>query len=370
MNRREELEDKLAQVRRWLAQTHAAAVHVAGNGAFAWLTCGGDNCVSLGAEEGAAAVLVTPDHAFLLAANNELQRILDEELAELRLEPITWPWYRPAQARTLVERLAAGAPVVSDLGQLGLARADASFAALRFTLLPPEIERYRRLGQDAAAAVEAACAEARPGQRERDVAARVVEACVARGIQPLVVLVAGDQRIAHYRHPVPTDHVWERTLLVALTGRRRGLHTSLTRMVSAGPPDPTLAARFRAVQRVDAAMLLASRPGATLGDVFARAQAEYASVGAPSEWELHHQGGLTGYAGRERFAGPGARHVLRAAQVVAWNPSITSVKSEDTVLVTAHGPEVLTATDRWPRELVRVSEGAVERPALLVSRSA
>src|SRR5262245_11816720 len=163
MNRREELEDKLAQVRRWLAQTDAAAVHVAGNAAFAWLTCGGDNCVSLGAEEGAAGVLVTSDQAFLLGANNELQRILDEELAEVPLEPISWPWYQPTQARTLVERLAARAPVVSDLGQLGLSRAAASFAALRFTLLPPEIERYRRLGQDAAAAVEAACCEARPG---------------------------------------------------------------------------------------------------------------------------------------------------------------------------------------------------------------
>jgi Xaa-Pro aminopeptidase len=368
MDRRAEIEDKLAKVRRWLAQTGAGAVHLAGNGAFAWITCGGDNCVSVGAEEGAAAVLVTPDHAFLLAANNELRRIVDEEVDQLALEPITWPWFEPRHVRGLVERLCPPGRAVSDLGQLGFPRADASFAALRFALLPSEIERYRSLGRDAAAAVEAACSEARPGQREREVAARVVHACVARGIQPLVVLTAGDQRIAHYRHPVPTDHAWQRTLLVALTGRRLGLHASLTRMVSAGPPDATLTARFGAVQRVDAAMLLVSRPGASLGDVLARAQAQYTSEGFPSEWELHHQGGLTGYAGRERFAVPGEAHVLAPAQVVAWNPSITSVKSEDTVLVTARGPEVLTTTGHWPHELVRVSEGAVERPALLVWR--
>lgn len=366
MDRREEMAEKLARVRRWLAAKGAGAVHLAGNGAFAWITCGGDNCVSLSSPEGVAAVLVTRDHAFLLAANNELARIVEEEVAGLPLEPIAWPWHQPAQARTGVDRLAAGV-VVSDLGQLGLAHVDASFDALRFTLLPPEIERYRRLGQDAAAAVETACEEARPGQREHDVAARVVHACAARGIQPLVVLVAGDRRISQYRHPAPTESTWQHALLVALTGRRMGLHASLTRMVSARPPDAALAARFGAVQRVDAAMLLASRPGATLGDVLARAQVEYADVGFPSEWELHHQGGLTGYAGRERFAVPGEHHVLREAQVVAWNPSITSVKSEDTVLVTTHGPEVLTATDRWPRDLVRVAEGAVERPALAVS---
>jgi hypothetical protein len=79
MDRQVEFADKLARVRHWLAQSHACAVHIAGNGAFAWITCGGDNCVSLSAEVGAAAVLVTQDHAYVFAANNELRRIVDEE---------------------------------------------------------------------------------------------------------------------------------------------------------------------------------------------------------------------------------------------------------------------------------------------------
>jgi Xaa-Pro aminopeptidase len=368
-DRLEELGKKLDRIRGWLATTNRCAVLVAEPGAFGWVTCGGDNCVSLSAPEGAAAVLVTSNHAFLLAANNEMRRIVDEEVAGLPLEPITWPWYEPPQARATVDRLAGRGQVVSDLGQLGLAHADGSFAELRYTLLASEVARYRRLGQDAAEAVEAACERAEPGERERDVAARVADACVARGIEPLVLLVAGDERIAHYRHPTPTDHVWRSTLLVALTGRRMGLHASLTRMVSARPPDATLAERFAAVQRVDAAMVLASRPGATLGEVLDRARSQYAAEGLAGEWELHHQGGLTGYAGRERFAVPGEPHVLRAAQVVAWNPSITRVKSEDTVLITERGPEVLTNSTRWPRELVRVAEGAVARPGLLVSRA-
>jgi hypothetical protein len=135
-------------------------------------------------------------------------------------------------------------------------------------------------------------------------------------------------------------------------------------MVSAGEPDAALGGRFHAVQRVDAAMLLASRAGATLGDVLARGQAQYAAEGVPGEWELHHQGGLTGYAGRERFAVPGEPLRLGPAHVVAWNPSITSVKSEDTALVTDAGLELLTLTPRWPRDLVRVDEGTMERPAL------
>ena len=366
MDRDHECARKLEQVRRWLATIGARAVLIGEQAGFAWITCGGDNHVSLGDSEGTASILVTPERAFVLAANNELRRILDEEVDGLAFEPVTWPWYEPSRARQHVDRLAGAGVVVSDLGQLGFARADASFTALRFTLLPPEIERYRRLGQDAALAIETACREARPGERERDVAARIAQGCAARGILPLVVLVAGDERIAKYRHPLPTDHVWQRTLLVALTGRRHGLHASLTRMVSAGEPDAELAARFRAVQRVDAAMLLASRPGATLDDVLARARAQYATEGFADEWQLHHQGGLTGYAGRERFAVPGEALRLGAAQAVAWNPSITWVKSEDTALVTPAGPEILTASATWPRDTVRIDDGAVERPALLI----
>jgi Xaa-Pro aminopeptidase len=366
MDRPEEWEHKLSEVRRWLAKTGAGAVLVEEQGAFAWLTCGGDSHVSLGQREGCASVLVTRERVFLLAANNEVARIQEEELSPLPSEVATFPWYQPTQARSLVERLAGSGPVVSDLGQWGFARADPSFTALRFTLLEPELERYRRVGRDAAEAVELACEEARPGQREREVAARVVQACAERGILPLVVLVGGDERIARYRHPLPTERAWEHTLLVSLTGRRHGLHASLTRMVSAGEPDAELLARMAAVQRVDAALLLSSRPGVSLGAVLARGQAQYAADGHPGEWELHHQGGLTGYAGRERFATPGEPLALGPGQAVAWNPSITRVKSEDTALVTGDGPELLTLTPRWPRVEVRLPQGTVERPALRV----
>jgi Xaa-Pro aminopeptidase len=366
MDRPEEWAQKLSALRRWLERSRAGAVLVEGQGAFAWLTCGGDSHVSLGQQEGCASMLVTRERAYLLAANNEVARILEEELPALPVEVVTFPWFEPAPARSLVERLAGAGAVVSDLGQLGFARADPSFAALRFTLREPEVERYRRLGRDAAEVVETACGEARPGEPERAVAARIALGCAERGILPLVVLVAGDERIARYRHPLPTDRAWSRTLLASLTGRRHGLHASLTRMVSARDPDAELSARMAAVQRVDAALLLASRPGRTLGEVLARGQAQYAAEGHPGEWELHHQGGLTGYGGREQFATPGEPFALGPGQAIAWNPSITRVKSEDTALVTDDGPELLTRTPRWPRVKVRLPEGTVERPALRV----
>jgi Xaa-Pro aminopeptidase len=237
---------------------------------------------------------------------------------------------------------------------------------LRFTLLPPEVQRYRDLGRDAAVAVEAACQAALPGDSELEVAGRVAMECHRRNILPLVDLVAADSRIARYRHPLPTVNRIRRTVLVALTGRRHGLHASLTRMVSFGPPDGELAARHAAVSRVDARVNLESRPGSSLADVLMSALDQYATEGFADQWKLHHQGGLTGYAGREVFATPSAQHRLQGNQVIAWNPSITSVKSEDTVLVTDSGLEVLTRTDDWPQQRVELPVGAMDRPSLRI----
>ncbi|MGH8834671.1 MAG: M24 family metallopeptidase [Actinomycetes bacterium] len=360
-----EVDTKLERVRRWLGETGRVAVLLASQSDFAWITAGADSRVAVDARDGVGAVLVTNASAYLLTSNIELPRLLDEEVGGLPLEPVVYPWYEPDGVSAMLGKLADLSHTVSDTGAFGLAAVDAEFAPLRYTLLEPEVRRFRALGADAAQAVEVACRAARPGDTELDIAAAVAAECGRRNIVPLVDLVAADERIGRYRHPLPTRTRVRHTLLVALTGRRHGLHASLTRMVSFGSPDDDLAARHGAVLRVDALVNLQSRPGAQLSDVLAAAADQYATEGFPGEWERHHQGGLTGYAGREIFATPRARHRLEPWQATAWNPSITRVKSEDTVLVTLDGPEVLTRTDGWPQVRVEHPAGSLERPALL-----
>ena len=54
---------------------------------------------------------------------------------------------------------------------------------------------------------------------------------------------------------------------------------------------------------------------------------------------------------------------------MAWNPSITGAKSEDTALVTDSGPEVVTRSGAWPQFVVELAQGALERPAVLARMS-
>jgi Xaa-Pro aminopeptidase len=321
--RRQETAAKLDRVRGWLEDAGRSGALFESQANFAWLTAGGRNHVSLGDDRGVAFVLVTADDAYVITANIEAPRIAKEEIEGLPFALIEYPWHEPDRVNHIVGELCDVARAVTDVGSSDFPPAGGELARLRYDLLVSELERYRALGRDAARAVEFACREARPGDSELDVAARVADECVRRDILPLVNLVAADRRIAAYRHPIPTTNRVATNLLVALTGRRHGLHASLTRMVSFGTPDDDLAKRHRAVQRVDARMILASRPGATLADVVQTAINQYESEGFADEWRLHHQGGLTGYGGREVFGTPSAGYELGPNQAVAWNPSIT-----------------------------------------------
>ena len=218
-------------------------------------------------------------------------------------------------------------------------------ALLRQSLGPEELERYRSAGADGAACVAEALASLRPERRELDAAGELAARLHAHGFTTPVVLAGGETRAPVHRHPLPTEERLGRFALLAVTAERDGLYVSLTRIVSFGPPPAELRECVQAAAEVDAAVLAASRPGATLGGLFDVLARAYAELGYAEEWRRHHQGGLTGYRGREVFATPGNQTILPPASAVAWNPSVSGGgKSEDTALVTADGVEVVTRT--------------------------
>jgi antitoxin VapB len=74
----------------------------------------------------------------------------------------------------------------------------------------------------------------------------------------------------------------------------------------------------------------------------------YAANGFPTEEQLHHQGGATGYWEREWIATPESKETVVNRQAFAWNPSIRGGKVEDTVLLRDGQIELLTPTPELP----------------------
>jgi Xaa-Pro dipeptidase len=175
------------------------------------------------------------------------------------------------------------------------------------------------------------------GDMEHAVGARLVHRLLERGIRAPVMLVAADERIARYRHPLPRERAVVRRLMLVLVAERWGLHVALTRFADLAPLDPDLGRRVRGCDDVLRDMRDATRPGATLGSVLAAGQRAYARAGLPHEWRYHHQGGSIGYRARERIAVPGDETPVRAGMAFAWNPSIAGAKAEETILVDPAG---------------------------------
>jgi Xaa-Pro aminopeptidase len=240
-------------------------------------------------------------------------------------------------------------------------------AHLRADLLPEEGQRFRVLGKLCGQAIDRAVRAVRPGQTEQQMAALLEQEIQNLGVQPVVVLIATDDRIFKYRHPLPAAaKKLERYAMLILCGRQRGLVASVTRLVHFGSMPKALRTKMEGTARVDAAFIAATRPGRTLGEVFQHAVDAYAAAGFPEEWHLHHQGGPAGYEPREYLGLPGGAQVVTAGQAYAWNPSITGTKSEDTILVGEQGNEVVTAIEGWPMLTVEAAGGEKWlRPAVL-----
>jgi Xaa-Pro aminopeptidase len=361
--RRDEVRAKLARVRRFLEHAGLDGVLLARRNNFAWLTAGGDNHVASSAAEGPTSLLVTHDTVRVVASTIEMPRILAEELQDLEFEPVAVPWFdngpKALAALTAHMRVAADT-AVGTTPLLGM-----EFARLRFALMPSEADRYRVLARQAAGVVEEAARAIRPGEIELQVAGRLAAQLLAGGMTPAVLLVAGDERIARFRHPIPTRRPIARQAMLVAVVERGGLHVGLTRLVHCGPLPADLSRRHTAVTAVDAAMAAVSAPGARSCDVLAAGIEAYHLHGFGDEWRRHHQGGPTGYAPREYVATPQNQEPLVEHQPVAWNPSIAGTKSEDTLLVTPDGPEYLTVGHGWPVLEVHAADRVFRRPAIL-----
>ena len=361
-----ELEVKLGRIWDLLKQHDADALLLQRVENFAWATCGAASYVNLASSTGAASLLFTPAGRWILTDNIEAGRLQQEE----RLQEQGWefriaPWYEDNQA---VAELTRGLALAADGAYPHAKDLAAHLPGLRSALTPEEGARFRKLGALCAEAIDTSIRAVRPGMTEHQIAAILASEALRRGVQPIVNLIAVDGRVARFRHPLPTDQQLKSYAMLVLCGRLWGLVCSVTRLVHFGRLPDELRRRADAVARVDAQFILASRPGQRLRDVMHRGIDAYRDAGFPDEWKLHHQGGLAGYAPREIVATPAGDAEIVPGQAYAWNPSITGVKSEDTILVGNDGNEILTAIPGWPAITVKVDGGVLERPDILEMR--
>ncbi len=386
MRRADEFATKVERLRAFLTRSGFSAVWLRRRANIAWLGSGPPDGVSLDtvqgsrsevfyqAETGVASFVVTPERVALLTETIELPRLTRDEFGGLDLDVVVQPWHAVDPVASVRAVLGSGpgiGPVATDLldaplddalAERGLHAADRrdEIAVLRAELLPREIERYRWLGGAASRVMTAVCQGIRAGMPESEVVAETHARLRRLGIAQEVDIVCGGDRLYEDRHGLYSDRAIHGAVMIVFSAHKWGLVASLTRTVALGRIPDGLATRHEAVASLERRMMDGTRPGRPLTDLFSDLQAGYADLGTPDAWRQHHQGGPTGYTGRDRRATPTAPGTVLLNQAFAWNPSLPGAKSEDTFVVGEHGPDILTVDHHWP------AYGDTGRPAILV----
>lgn len=358
-----EIEIKTERLINLLRENSLCGVLINAQHNFAWITGGGNNGIDLSRENGAASILVTVEgKRYLLANNIEMPRMLAEEVSGDEFEPLEYSWQdEKANADLVFEKaksLCSG--IVSTDHAL-----EGKITRCRYSLTDEETERLRSLASDASSALGQVIRELSEGESELEIAERLRHELALSKMASVVTLVAADDRIPKYRHPIPTANRWSKTLLLVTCAKRGGLIVSLSRMVCVGEVPHELKRKTESAAYVNACLLDATQPGVTGAELYQTAATAYAAQGFGDEIDRHHQGGAAGYRTREWVAHPRSGETVQPNQAFAWNPSITGTKVEDTCLVTQNGVETITASPEFPQIAVTVVGREYFSPGIL-----
>ena len=367
MTRLEEVVIKEQRVRDLMAEQGLDGILLKKQANFSWLTAGGYNMVGIAAEMGVTALLVTQQARYIIASKIEMQRMLVEEgLQELGFQPLEFEWYLDRESEMVRKIIPDLSKVGADTGFADCPNIDGDIKKLRYSLTQNEMDRYRFLGTKLSNVMEQVMLGIRPGDKECEIAGRFGVELWKDRIDPTGILIAADERVALYRHPIPTEKRVERYVMCAANARYKGLIASITRIMHFGKPAPELTKQFAQNLEVENRMIAATQVGKPMKDGFAAALAAYREFGVPGEWMLHHQGGCMGYYSRDIKVTDQTPDIVQENQAFCWNPSITGTKTEDSFIATAQGPVMISYPVVFPAVRQEIAGIQFVRPGMLV----
>ncbi|MDR0578180.1 MAG: aminopeptidase P family N-terminal domain-containing protein [Candidatus Accumulibacter sp.] len=358
----EEFRIKLERLRSLMRRKELDGIFLKRQDDFAWLSCGGRNYVGAG-DLGNCGLLVTADGHHAITNTIEAPRMLAEEnLGQLGFAVRAGAWHDAAFEARSLEALVPGGRVGRDFGGNDIA---GEIKELRLELTEGEIGRYREAGTLASRVMEETGCGIRPGETEYAIAARIMRGMEEYGLELVSCMVAADERIVGYRHPLPTGKRVEKRVQIGGNFKFKGLIVCMTRYVNFASVSDELRRQYRANQRIDCIYMANSIPGESYQRPLLAGKAAYEELGYGAEFDKHHQGGPIGYAGRDYRVDFTVKGTIHERQAFCWNPSITGTKSEDTVIVSAAGVEMISRPIIFPKVDIEARGATFIRPDIL-----
>jgi antitoxin VapB len=325
-------------------------------GGVNWMTGGLSDPIDVTAATDPVWAIESATARALVTSEIEAPRLRgDFDLDALGWDVIAVPWYDASAPLLAAARFCGVSPedLLSDTDAFG-SNVTSEIVRARMSLSEPERDDLRRLGADAARALESGIASWRPGvTTDFEVASIVSRELEGGGAKAVCLIVGGDDRLRSFRHPLAVGAVLHDAVMVVVVARRGGLHVAATRVAVAHDDDPILELTAR-LEPVHLAVLNATRPRHSWGDAVEALAKGYENIGQPGAWREHFQGGPIAFDQREFELAPAQTDSpfwdleCRVDTAVAWNPSLRGgAKIEETYLVGNDGFELITNSGAW-----------------------
>jgi antitoxin VapB len=356
---------KQERVRTFLEEQGLDALVLGRQDNFAWLTAGGDSRVITTSEMGFGYLIITGDQKWLVSHSMDGERFIKEQVPDQGYDLVTSYWHQ-ASPEQKVLNLTRGMAVGADFALEGARQYSQELVDLHYPLTDLDIERCRWIGLTVNNILTDVARNLQPGQTEQEVAAQLLYEYALAGMTIDVLIVGFDERVRHYRHPMPTDNRLQRYALLHPAARRWGLHANVTRLVHFGEPPSDTKRAIDGVATIGGHVATMLAPGVLFADILTEQIRLYRELGYSGEWMYHFQGGITGYALADptRCRDQEARAIER--QAYDYFITITGAKFEELTLLTEDGPTFASLGPGWPTRTIRTPKGEIAVPDVLL----
>jgi Xaa-Pro aminopeptidase len=350
--------EKRARISRLLFNLNLDAVVLRKGSNIAWITCGRSH-IPTTIELACMDIIVYRDRIVVVTNKIEAPRLEAEELTGDE-ELVVINWYESREAQ-----LPKGPRIGTDVPERDRINISSEIELLRRNLNEFEKKRLMEIGKDASEALTKSMLDLTGDMTEVRAAGEIAKNLWERNLEPVVLLVAGENRIGKFRHPLPTLEIVGNTAMGVICARRKGLIASITRIINFGKVSDEISETYYRLLKVEGAFLDSTKPGISFGKVFKAGKLAYSEQGfADDEWTKHHQGGPTGYLPRDFPAFEEVVQSIAPNNAIAWNPSARGVKVEDTIITTEKGFDFVTHDPNWPAQINvggRIRPGIAQR---------
>lgn len=364
----EEVEKRHALVSEFIEHGSFDGVILRDPANIAWFTCG-SRLDLRGTASPPAALFVSRDARVVLCASSESGQLFDREIGGLGFQLKERPWDEPRER--LLRDLTRGRNVAADEPLLaGCVDVASELQTLRAVLSDRDASAMRLLGADLTHAVEATVRTFQRGESEAEVAGHVAHRMIKKLIEPVRIQVLADAQGHRFRHWGYGPDPIQRSLTLAVIGRRVGLHCAVARSMTFGPASTEMRNAHEVCSMVQASAIYFSQPGPTAEEVWPKLARIYEKYGAPDEWRVAEQAAVIGYSPEELPFTPSGGFRIQDGMAIHWHPSVRTALAGDTMIARKGRVEFMTPPQQWPTIPIEVKGVQIPRPAILVREDA